>query len=235
MRVKVGCCGFCMAMERYFSEFKLVEVQKTFYQPVSEKTAKRWRGKAPEDFEFTVKAFQKITHPPSSPTFKRYKIEAKDCGFFKPNEEVFEAWEVTKEIAKVLKAKIIVFQTPKSFTESDENVKNMQEFFSSVERDFTFVWEPRGWREEKVREVCEELDLIHCVDPFVSKPTYGEIAYLRLHGSHKRMYRHKYSKDELIWLKKFCEELKKDAYVLFNNVYMCEDAKSFSQLIRESP
>ncbi|ADC64869.1 protein of unknown function DUF72 [Ferroglobus placidus DSM 10642] len=230
MRVKVGCCGFCMAMNKYFSEFKLVEVQKTFYQPVSEKTAKSWREKAPEDFEFAVKAFQKITHPPNSPTYKKYKVEAKDCGFFKPNDEVFEAWEVTRKVAKILKAKVILFQTPKSFVESEENVKNMREFFNSIEREFVFVWEPRGWSEEKVKEVCEELDLVHCVDPFVAKPTYGEIVYFRLHGSHERMYKHKYTDEELLWLKNLCESYDKEVYVLFNNVYMCEDAKRFAQL-----
>ncbi len=220
-------------MKKYFSEFKLVEVQKTFYKPPEEKTAERWRRSAPEDFEFTVKAFQKITHPPSSPTFRKHGVEAKDCGFFKPNDEVFEAWEVTRKIAKILKAGIIVFQTPQSFKESEENIKNMIEFFSSIEREFTFVWEPRGWRGETIRSVCEKLELVHCVDPFVSKPSYGEIAYFRLHGAHKRMYRHKYSDEELRWLKDFCDSLKKEVYVLFNNVHMCEDAKRFIQLASE--
>lgn len=31
--VKVGCCGFLQGMARYFQEFRLVEVQQTFYRP----------------------------------------------------------------------------------------------------------------------------------------------------------------------------------------------------------
>jgi len=32
-KVKVGCCGFPRGMKRYFSQFRLVEVQQTFYKP----------------------------------------------------------------------------------------------------------------------------------------------------------------------------------------------------------
>ena len=31
MKLKVGCCGFPGGMKSYFEEFKLVEVQTTFY------------------------------------------------------------------------------------------------------------------------------------------------------------------------------------------------------------
>ncbi|AEA47502.1 DUF72 domain-containing protein [Archaeoglobus veneficus] len=230
--IKVGCCGFCEAMNKYFQDFKLVEVQKTFYKPPKPETAGKWRKDAPSDFEFTVKAWQVITHPPASPTFRKAGIKAKDCGFFKPTSEVFDAWEETKRIAEILDARVILFQTPASFKETPENVENMRQFFSSIERDFTFVWEPRGWSKEAVKKVCEELNLVHCVDPFVAKPLYGEIAYLRLHGTHVKMYRHRYSDEELAYLLNFCRELNKEIYVLFNNVYMCEDAKRFISTLK---
>lgn len=229
--IKVGCCGFCEAMKKYFQDFKLVEIQKTFYNPPRIETAEKWRKQTPKDFEFTIKAWQIITHPPTSPTFRKAGIKAKDCGFFKPNEEVFKGWEVTRKFADALNSKIILFQTPPSFKENEENVENMRQFFSSIERDYIFVWEPRGWSDETVKHVCEELDLVHCVDPFVAKPLYGEIAYLRLHGTHARMYKHKYSDEELEKLAGYCKTLGKETYVLFNNVYMCEDAKRFHSLI----
>jgi uncharacterized protein YecE (DUF72 family) len=228
VKVKVGCCGFPVSMKKYFQEFRLVEVQKTFYKPPSLDTLKNWRKNAHEDFEFTVKAWQKITHPPSSPTYRKAGIEGEDCGFFKPTQEVFEAYEVTKEVAKVLKANIIVFQTPKSFSESEESMQNLREFFSSIQDEFVFVWEPRGWSDESVASICGELNLIHAVDPFVQKPLYGEINYFRLHGAHKKMYRHKYSDEELKQLLEFCV---RESYVLFNNVYMYEDARRFLGLI----
>jgi len=222
-------------MKKYFEEFRLTEVQKTFYNPPKVETAEKWRMQAPPDFEFTVKAWQVITHPPSSPTYRKAGITMKNCGFFKPTKEVFEGWEKTREIARALDAKIILFQTPASFKESEENVENMIEFFSSIEREFIFVWEPRGWSEEKVKEVCERLDLVHCVDPFVAKPLYGDVVYLRLHGSQgKKMYSYKYTSEDLQWLKKFCMSFDKDVYVLFNNVHMHDDALRFMEILQKS-
>ncbi len=229
--IKVGCCGFCEAMNRYFQEFNLVEIQKTFYKPPRVETAEKWRKQAPANFEFTVKAWQVITHPPSSPTFRKAGIKAENCGFFRPVSEVFRAWEITDSIAKALDAKIIVFQTPPSFKETAENVENIRQFFSSVERRYIFVWEARGWSSEAIERICGELDLVHCVDPFVAEPLHGEIAYFRLHGMHARMYRHRYSDDELNKLREFCNKLEKETYVLFNNMHMCDDAKRFASVL----
>jgi uncharacterized protein YecE (DUF72 family) len=60
--IKVGCAGFPTFMERYFGNFRLVELNSTFYQYPWEKTVEGWREKAPKDFEFTVKAHQDISH-----------------------------------------------------------------------------------------------------------------------------------------------------------------------------
>ncbi|RLI78340.1 DUF72 domain-containing protein [Archaeoglobales archaeon] len=229
--IKVGCCGFPMSMKKYFEEFEVVEIQKTFYKPISVEIAEKWRKMASKNFEFCVKALQIITHPPSSPTYRKAKLDVEDGGFFKPIKEVFDAWNVTKNVADVLKAEVIVFQTPKSFKESKENMKNMKEFFNSIE-GYMFVWEPRDWSDEAIKKVCEELNLVHCVDPFVAKPLYGDVRYFRLHGSHKKMYKHKYSRDELIWLRDYCREFN-NAYVMFNNVYMRDDAVTFKKLLNE--
>ncbi len=209
--MKIGCCGFPIAMERYFEKFEVVEVQKTFYKPPSLETAKKWREMAPSGFEFTVKAWQIITHPPSSPTYRKAKLLVEDGGFFKPIKAVFEAWEVTKAIAKALKSKFILFQTPKSFKETEENFRNMKEFFGSIERDFIFGWEPRGWRSEAVRRICKELSLVHVVDPFESEPTHGELRYFRVHKNR--------SDEELRKLMDKCD------YLLFNNPFMLRDAE----------
>ncbi|MEM4747485.1 MAG: DUF72 domain-containing protein [Archaeoglobaceae archaeon] len=213
--MKIGCCGFPIAMEKYFKNFEVVEVQKTFYKPPSLETVKKWREFAPEDFEFTVKAWQLITHPPSSLTYRKAKLSVDDAGFFKPIKTVFEAWEVTREVSKILKAKFILFQTPRSFKECDESVRNMKEFFNSIERDFIFGWEPRGWRSEVVRKVCEELSLIHVVDPFDSSPTWGELRYFRIHKNH--------SDEEIRSL------LYKADYVMFNNPFMLRDAEKLKK------
>jgi uncharacterized protein YecE (DUF72 family) len=63
-QIKVGCCGFPTARKNYFQEFNLVEIQETFYRPPSIDGAAKWREEAPQDFEFSLKAWQVITHLP---------------------------------------------------------------------------------------------------------------------------------------------------------------------------
>lgn len=235
MKIFVGCCGFPINKKEYFKKFSLVELQSTFYEiPAKIETIKNWREEAPKDFEFTLKAFQIITHPFSSPTYKRLKRKfgnPKNYGFFKNTKEVFQAWEMTREIAKVLNSKIILFQCPTSFKPEKENIENFKNFFKKIkDKNFIFVWEPRGeWAENLIKKLCQKLNLVHCVDPFKQKPVFGKINYFRLHGLPGYNLRYKYTKKDLRKLLEFCD--KKENYVLFNNLSMAKDAQNFQKLI----
>jgi len=233
--IKVGCCGFPTARQRYFEIFNVLEVQKTFYEPPRVATAKRWREEAPSDFEFTMKAWQLITHEPSSPTYRRLRsevpLEKRDrYGSFRLTAEVLDAWERTREVAEALRARIVVFQCPASFRPSEENLDRMRAFFGSIkDRKFTFVWEPRGaWNAQAVAGLCSELDLVHCVDPFKTEPVHGGIRYFRLHGL--RGYRYSYTEEDLVALQQHCKGLQ-SCYCMFNNVSMLDDARAFRALV----
>ena len=243
--LKVGTCGWSVKGGRkaYFERFKVIEVQKTFYRLPKLGTLEEWRREAPEGFEFTVKAWQVITHPPSSPTWRRAGIkvgegEEDKYGYFRPTDVNFEAWERVKEACRALKAKICVFQTPPSFSFSKENSENVRAFFGSIDRGgLLLAWEPRGdWyqHETELRRLLEEVELIHVVDPLRRRPLIiGDICYFRLHGLGGREvnYRYKYSSTDLRRLLDFLGSLKcSEAYVLFNNIYMAEDASSLKQI-----
>lgn len=95
-------------------------MQSTFYQPPALNVVERWRRDVPEDFRFAMKAWQLITHPASSPTYRKLKTPIPEgrkgaVGGFQLTEEVWRAWEVTQQIAHVLSAAVIVFQCPASF------------------------------------------------------------------------------------------------------------------------
>jgi uncharacterized protein YecE (DUF72 family) len=234
-KVRVGCCGFPIGRKDYFSQFKLVEVQQTFYKMPRLETTKRWRQEAPSDFEFTLKAWQLITHPPASPTYRKAGLKIPSgaeerYGFFRPSDEVHQAWEETRRFAQELEAKVILFQCPPSFKESSENIANMRRFFKSVkDSGFLFVWEPRGgWSETIIKALCSELGLVHCVDPMEKESLYGEPQYFRLHGGPR--YRHSYSQEELKYLKDKIGNRK--SYVLFNNLNMHHDALAFDCLMK---
>ena len=235
MIVKVGCCGFPRARKRYYDAMGLVEIQKTFYKPPRLETALRWREEAPSDFEFTLKAWQLITHHTTSPTYRKAKIvvppEGRErYGFFRPTDEVFYAWEVTRKMAQALQARVVVFQCPARFTPTQDNIANMRAFFGKIEREgLILAWEPRGrWDDHTVALLCRELNLIHCVDPFRRLPVTQGRAYFRLHG--RTGYYYRYTGEDLAWLAELCSHYEK-VYVLFNNVSMWESALEFKSLL----
>lgn len=235
--IKVGCCGFRMAQSEYTARFPVVEVQQTFYQPPQIATLERWRVAAPPTFEFTLKAWQLITHESRSPTYRRLKrelneTELAEAGSFRPTAIVEEAWQVTLACAAALKATRILFQCPSSFTPTREHVADLRSFFARIERPRKLVclWEPRGaWPDVLVRELCDELRLTHVVDPFSARTQTPERCYYRLHG--RTGWRYRYEDDELAELVSMLPGAGA-SYVLFNNVRMLDDAARFLELAR---
>jgi len=239
--VKVGICGFAKSQAAVFDSLRLLEVQRTFYTPPRLATAKGWREKAPPDFEFTAKAWQLITHEPSSPTYRKARIaipeERRDrYGSFQPTDEVFAAWESTRAVCEALHATFVVFQTPESFGPTAANKENLYAFFQGITaKPFVPAWEPRGpWPLHVVERICEDLGLQHATDPFAKELADQPRAYYRLHGSPpgSTMYSYTYTDDDLRRLVEFCAEVD-EAYVLFNNRTMFEDARRFLALLRQ--
>ncbi|MGQ9514902.1 MAG: DUF72 domain-containing protein [Thermoproteota archaeon] len=249
MKLVVGCCGWAEkgGMSAYFRSFKLVELQSTFYKLPRTETAQRWRNASPQDFEYTLKAWQAITHPITSPTWRRAGVKTPMSkedryGYFRQSEENFQAWERTKAVCKALNANICVFQSPPSFRPTEENCENISAFMHSIDRGgLQIAWEPRGeWRkyEEKVRKLCKKLDLIHVVDPFRWIPlSETGVIYMRLHGIGKgeTNYSYRYTKEDLRSLLRIVKDLGRPnerIYVLFNNLSMAKDAKRFIELAK---
>jgi uncharacterized protein YecE (DUF72 family) len=231
-KLRVGCCGFAAAQAKYFRAFPAVEVQQTFYHPPQTTTLERWRREAPGEFVFAVKAWQLITHEASSPTYRRLRLkldesQKKNCGSFRLSEEVERGWQATLEACRILDSPVVLFQTPPRFVPSTMHLKNLRGFFTRIERSgLRLVFEPRGpdWATELVRELCEELDLVHGVDPFVARAaaTCAPIIYFRLHGIGG--YRHRFTEPELDELLRRLPSTSKGGYIFFNNISMRDDA-----------
>ena len=236
-RCFVGCCGWTEAQARYVVDFPTIELQTTFYQPPADAVAKRWRSQAPPGFRFCMKAWQLITHTPSSPTYRRLKsgisaTERNLYGSFQPTDQVMLAWERTRDIARIVEADVIVFQCPRSFLPTTENTRNLTAFFRQIERDNrVFAWEPRGddWHPDLIRHLCAENNLIHSVDPFKSDPVFGDRLYWRLNG--RTGYRYQYTDEDLIELqaKLARASVPGPNYIMFNNIYSRQDAERFQR------
>jgi len=201
--IKIGCCGFAVSRVKYLQHFKVVEVQKTFYNLPRVEIVEKWRREMPSEFEFTMKVWQLITHTPKSPTYQKARIKIDE--------------RKQKNYG--------------SFTRTDENRKNLTDFFNTIDRkNYIFVWESKGdWGEKVLKEICDDLNLIDGVDPFKRVPASNNLIYYRLHG--KGGYKYKYTDDEL---NEISDRLARtqNAYIMFNNIYMFEDALRFKKILQ---
>jgi uncharacterized protein YecE (DUF72 family) len=227
---------------RYAELFPVVELQSTFYRLPSIATARGWRERVPEGFRFTLKAFQGVTHPVSSPTWRKAggqrPVENVDrYGHLRPTEENFECWRMTMEICRVLDAELCVVQLPPSFTRIDENARNLSDFFGAVERRVPIGVELRheSWEEDRpaVEAMLRDVGAIHIVDPLVkAQPARRDVSYYRLHGLGKRLYGYRYTDDDLARLRDIVlGAASRESYVMFNNVSMREDCLRFSRTL----
>ncbi len=237
-RVHIGCCGWSYMKKRDFAEllsrpsrsilqayaqlFETVEINSTFYRIPRVATASKWREESTEirpDFHFTLKAFKGITH------LHRFGTGSQPL------------FALVADVCTALSARIVLFQTPESFLPSPENVRKLKLFFGSIKPGgLSLVWEPRGkWEQEAIAGLCQELHLVHGVDPLRNAPlAYGKegIAYFRIHGfGVPSMYRYDFSEKELEQLHSRIVALPdtvRDVYVFFNNVFCYENARRFA-------
>lgn len=250
--VSIGTCGYGYYSapdgwkEKYESklaafadEYDLVELNKTFYSLPQTSTAVRWRNEAGEEFSFSLKAWQAITHPIDSPTWRDNKNDLSedeygDVGYFQPNKTVFDAWKRTREVAEALGAEVCVFQSPPSFDAGDNHEDKLRRFFSEIGGgDLSLAWEPRGdWSEypERVSNICDDLGLVHVVDILKRDPLGdSDVLYTRLHGLNEDPYDYDYRYSDYE-IKELASELRglsnerESVYCLFNNYNMYEDA-----------
>jgi uncharacterized protein YecE (DUF72 family) len=222
-------------MASYVRRFDLVEVQHTFYDPPGDALLVRWRAQAPAHFEFTMKAWQVITHDSGSPTYRRLKRplpedERGQVGSFRSTSPVFRAWDRTLQCARLLRATAVLLQCPKSFRPSVENVKRMTTFLTTADRpDARLLWEPRGdWPPSLLTELCRDLRLVHVVDPMQTETVTPQETYYRLHGTTGS--RHVHTDDELRHLLTLVDGRVRP-YVLFNNLPRVGDAERFLNML----
>ncbi|WP_196790886.1 DUF72 domain-containing protein [Motilibacter aurantiacus] len=223
-------------MSSYAARFPVLEVQHTFYEPPDDALLRRWRASVPDGFEFTVKAWQVITHESSSPTYRRLKQplppeQRGQVGSFRSTPAVLEGWARTVHCAGLLDATAVLLQCPKSFRPTAENVDRMRSFLGAVDRPpgVRLLWEPRGdWPADLVRTLCRELALAHVADPMQAETVTPEQTYYRLHGTSGM--RHVHSDEELQRLRGLVAE-RSAPYVMFNNLPRARDAERFLALL----
>jgi uncharacterized protein YecE (DUF72 family) len=207
----------------YSRYFNAVEINSTFYRPCSEKTAESWVKRTPDDFEFTLKAWQQFTH-------KKGEWTLDDVKEFKAG---------IAPLAEAKRLGCILFQFPASFRHTPETLDQLKFLLESFE-DYPKSIELRHKSWDDVLPALEPV----AVPAFIDEPKFkdsihqdfgdihGRILYLRLHGRHfekwwqhehrNERYDYLYSNEELqpyvVRLKSVLENKEiQRAYIFFNN------------------
>src|SRR5437762_4188560 len=206
----------------YSKYFNAVEINSTFYRPCNPKTAESWARRTPDDFEFTVKAWQQFTHKK---------------GDWTP-AEVEEFKSGILPLVEAGKLGCILFQFPASFRHTPETLDRLKSLLEQF-GDYPRVTElrHRSWGD------VDTLTSINAAPAFIDEPKFkdsirqelqlrGSLLYVRFHGRQfEKWWRHEhrnerydylYKPEELqpyaIRLKSILEDKNiQRAYVFFNN------------------
>jgi uncharacterized protein YecE (DUF72 family) len=218
----------------YAERFNTVEVNSTFYRPPAPGAVQAWAQKTPKNFDFTVKLWQKFTHPEmyAQKTGRDPALTRADVDLFKQGLEPLE---------KAGKLGGLLVQFPPRFRCDEDNLERLDEILGYF-RDYAQVVElrHRSWTDH-LNDTKEVLNDHGASLAYIDEPKFffsihqdfkpiGPIFYLRMHGRNiEKWFRHKtaaekynylYSSDELDPFAQDLNRIKdltKNVYVYMNN------------------
>lgn len=189
----------------YAQRFNTVEINSTFYRPPVPGYAWNWARKTPSDFEFTVKLWQKFTHPwmYAKKTGEDPQVTQEDVDTFRKGLE---------PLVKTEKLGCLLVQFPPSFQLSPPNVEGLDRILGYF-KDYPMAVElrHRTWSDEQ--KVTEDTltnygaSLVYIDEPkfnFSIKQDFkpvGPIFYLRMHGRNvEKWFKHKSAAEKYNYL-----------------------------------
>jgi uncharacterized protein YecE (DUF72 family) len=191
----------------YAEHFDTVEINSTFYRVPSPAAARGWVDRTPADFEFSLKLFQKFTHPRmfEKATGKNpWDLAQKDVDEFRAGIE---------PIASAGKLGALLAQFPASFRNDDES-RAYLEWLLKHFRDYQVALElrHRSWSDEP-EETLRILDAFGAAWTQIDEPKFRlsirqdllpnvrTFYYLRLHGRNAaQWWNHEQSEDRYNYL-----------------------------------
>lgn len=182
----------------YAAQLPAVEINNTFYRVPQKAVLESWAAQVPENFRFTLKASQRITH------FKRLKDVETETKYF-------------LEIASALEDRlgVILFQLPPNLKKDLERLTAFLEILPPTVKA-TFEFRHPSWLEDDVLELLSSKNLPLCISdtdeiPVTHIDRTADWGYLRLR-------RVKYSRPVLNeWLKRIKAQKWNETYVFFKH------------------
>lgn len=222
----------------YAEHFDTVEINSTFYRPPAPSSAQKWVKETPHGFDFSVKLYQKFTHPEMF--VKATGQDPHDLG----QADIDEFRAGIAPIVESGKLGALLAQFPASF-KNDPNTREYLAWLLQVFREYPLAIELRhgSWSEQPA----EALDILSSTgaawvqidEPKFRfsirqsfRPNTPGLFYMRLHGrnaaswwSHQASedrYNYLYTADELKPVAETVKEagrMTRKAYVYMNNHY----------------
>jgi uncharacterized protein YecE (DUF72 family) len=223
----------------YAQYFDTVEINSSFYRPPNQYAARAWASKVPDDFRFTVKLWQKFTHPKmfEQATGQKSFVSEEDFGVFA---------EGVNPLAEAGKLGVLLAQFPTSFRPDASTLDYLDDLIRRLRAaSFPLAVElrHREWTESEgtsaIRALMEEQDVAWVMidEPRFKTsirhvPLTSDLGYFRFHGrNYQNWWRHGEAEDRYNYLytpqeqKEIAEDVRevashtRETYAFYNNHY----------------
>jgi uncharacterized protein YecE (DUF72 family) len=186
-------------MLAYYAErFKAVELNNTFYRMPQPGMIESWKTQVPENFRFSVKAPQSITH------FRRL------------NNASAQTQLMLKTVA-VLEGRLgaVIFRLPENMK---KDLRRLEIFLKELPADIPVVFDFRHptWFDDEVIELLRSQQRVFCISDIEDLPE--SYTYKTADWGYVRLRRERYTKAELVkWVKRIKTQNWRDTYVFFKH------------------
>jgi uncharacterized protein YecE (DUF72 family) len=225
-RLRLGCSGWDYEewngtlyfkgggskLAAYTSVFDTAEINSTFYRMPTEGMVLGWLRHTPDDFVFTAKVPQTVTHD----KWMELGRGAKD--------DLDAYLKVMAPLNDAGKLRCLLLQLRPKMTFEP---KTLRPFLEALDPAFRFALEPRNhsWLVPEALEVLKEFKVAYTIvdEPLLPPDAHitADFAYIRWHGRGKATwYDYRYSHEQLLaWVPKVQEALNggKEVWGYFNN------------------
>ncbi|MFW9970889.1 MAG: DUF72 domain-containing protein [Candidatus Odinarchaeota archaeon] len=220
----------------YYSEiFYTNEINTTFYNIPSKRVVDSWVNKTPNDFLFSVKIPQSVTH--------ESKLEIELC--LEDLEYFLKVMEPLIESKKLL---AFLIQLPPYF-KKDEHFGNLKQFIDNwpgnPRKDNYYLvveFRDKSWMDKEVFNYLEDRNLTYCavIEPLLPPRmdiTNPSFSYIRFHGYGKKIwFDYCFNEEEIKrWVNPIREVIQKcdRVGIYFNNHFSGYAAKNSLMLMKE--
>ena len=182
----------------YSRRLPAVEINNTFYRLPQPAMVENWRDQVPDDFRFSIKATQRITH------IKRLKNCADETKYLLDTAALLEA-----------RLGVVLFQLPPNSKKDAERLKDFLDLLPGDQRA-AFEFRHESWFDDEVFQLLQAKNCALVVSDTDEKPlteiiSTADWGYLRLRKTNYE------SSDLVEWMKRVQDQKWKDAFLFFKH------------------